>query len=254
MKGPSLGRPVQFGAIYLVGLGLLYAAKYGLGMSDYLVPSPRSLIDYSAAHWWGQMTAMADTMAVAVAGHATAVASALIIAAVARGHGVAGNLTRMTAYNLQAYPVVALAPIIFLFLGDGFPARLLIAVLIAYFPLLLSFIGIFSSPVEEVEHFFRMTGRLSTSMELTIRLLENPKKVITVVSGTGTLSMVGAIVAEFIATSHGIGYLIRKALYQDNLAAILLALFIIGLFSSLYVVVIEEGGRWLLEPGRRGGR
>ncbi len=245
-----LARLLQFTALYAGGMALLYCAKYGLGMSDYLIPSPSQVARYAAAHLGEQLRAMADTMGVAVAGHATAVVLALAVATVARGRGPLANTTRMAAYNLQAYPVVALAPIIFLFLGDGFSARLLITVLIAYFPLLLSFIGILSTPVEEVEHFFRITGRLTTAMELRIRLLENHQEVVTVISGTGTLSMVGAIVGEFLATSHGIGYLIRKALYQDNLAAILPALLIIGLFSSLYIALLEEGGRGLLRPGR----
>ncbi len=243
-------RILQFIAIYCGALALLWGAKYLLHMSDYLVPPPLEVLRYATGHAGEQFLAMLDTARVAVSGHLVAIALALAVGAVARGRGTGAGLVRTAAYNLQAYPVVALAPIIFLFLGDGFAARLAIATLISYFPLLLSFIGIFSSPVEEVEHFFRITGRMTARMELTIRLLENRGKVATVVTGTGTLSMVGAIVGEFLSTSQGIGYLIRKALYQNDLSAILVALLLIGLFSSLYVAVVEEGGRRLLAPWR----
>jgi NitT/TauT family transport system permease protein len=55
--------------------------------------------------------------------------------------------------------------------------------------------------------------------------------------------MVGTIVAEFIAADAGIGYSIRIALFQSDLAKILVALFFIGLCTSIYLVALEWIGR-----------
>ena len=78
---------------------------------------------------------------------------------------------------------------------------------------------------------------------------ENMHKLITVISGSTTLAMAGTIVAEFIAADRGIGHSIRIALYQSDLSRILTALFLIGLFISIYQGVIEWmgqtiGNRW----------
>ena len=54
-----------------------------------------------------------------------------------------------------------------------------------------------------------------------------------------TLAMAGTIVAEFIAANAGIGYSIRIALYQSDLAKILIALFIIGVTLSVYQGILE---------------
>jgi NitT/TauT family transport system permease protein len=61
--------------------------------------------------------------------------------------------------------------------------------------------------------------------------------------GSATLAMVGTIVAEFIAADAGIGYSIRIALFQSDLAKILVALFLIGVCTSLYLVFLEWIGR-----------
>ena len=61
----------------------------------------------------------------------------------------------------------------------------------------------------------------------------------TVIVGSATLAMVGTIVAEFIAANAGIGYSIRIALYQSDLAKILVALFLIGICTSIYMVFLE---------------
>jgi NitT/TauT family transport system permease protein len=66
-----------------------------------------------------------------------------------------------------------------------------------------------------------------------------------VIVGSATMAMVGTIVAEFIAATAGIGYSIRIALYQSDLAKILVALFLIGVGTSLYLVCLEGIGNAL---------
>jgi NitT/TauT family transport system permease protein len=153
-----------------------------------------------------------------------------------------GSFVKVAAYNIQAYPIVALAPIIFILLGDGFLSRLLIAAMICYFPLLLSVIGIMSEPITDIEHFYCQTGRMRWQLEVKIRAFENLRKLTTVVAGSATLAMAGTIVAEFIAANAGIGYSIRIALYQSDMAKILVALFAIGITISIYQGLLEYSG------------
>lgn len=238
-------RLLQFLLIYLAATGALWIIKYSAGLSDYLIPSPMEVISIALESWQRYGMAVLNTAGVAAAGHIFAVILALAVALAARTGSFMASLTRTAAFNLQAYPIVAVAPIIFLFLGDGIASRLLIASMICYFPLLLSFLGIFSQPVKAVEHFFDVTGRSTWKLQVAVRSFENIDKLITVTVGSGTLAMVGAIVAEFLAATHGIGYVIRKALYQSSLAKILVCLFLIGLSSSLYLSAVEAAGMWI---------
>ncbi|MEZ0329121.1 MAG: ABC transporter permease [Dissulfuribacterales bacterium] len=238
-----LSRLFQFGAIYTCFVGLLWLAKYGMGFSDYLIPSPTEFLHAIREDGPNYVIYSLNTLGVAVYGHIIAILLASLIAVIGSLKSTVGAVTRVAAYNLQAYPIVAVSPIIFIFLGDGLASRLLIASLICYFPLLLSLLGIFSQPVEDVEHFFVQTGSINHRLRLTIRLFENLDKLLTVLTGSATLAMVGTIVAEFLAATAGIGHAIRIALYQDNLARILLALLLIGICSSFYLAVIEILGR-----------
>ncbi len=235
-------RLLQFFTIFFIGLLILEGIKYGAGFSDYLIPPLSEIISMIIRQWRDFLIPSVNTLLVAVGGHGLAILMAALVAFAARSTSIFSNAVKTAAYNLQAYPVVAIAPIVFIFLGDGLASRLLIATLICYFPLLLNFLGIFSEPVEDVEHFFRQTGRLDSFTEIKIRVFENLEKIITVVAGSATLAMVGTIVAEFLAASMGIGYVIRKALYQNNLAAILSSLLYIGLCSSVYLMSVEGLG------------
>ncbi len=238
-------RLLQFILIFLIFLFLIEAVKYLADFSDYIIPPFNEIATMILTKWRDFLLPSMNTLFVAIGGHLLAIGLAAIVGFLARGTSIFSNMIKTAAFNLQAYPIVAIAPLVFIFLGDGLTSRLLIATLICYFPLLLNFLGIFSEPVVEVEHFFKQTGRLDSGTEIIIRIFENLDKMITVVAGSATLAMVGTIVAEFLAATTGIGYVIRKALYQNNLAAILSSLLYIGLCSSLYLMTVEGLGRLL---------
>ena len=232
-------RIYQFLIVYLLGIGLLFGIKLALNLSDYVIPGPAGVWQTGRAEFVRYAFDVLDTFAVAVIGQILSIAMALAVGIAGRRATWFGSFIKVAAYNVQAYPIVAIAPILFILLGDGFLTRLFIAAMICYFPLLLSIIGIMSEPVDDIEHFYRATGRLRWQLEVKIRAFENLHKLTTVISGSATLAMAGTIVAEFIAANAGIGYSIRIALYQSDLSKILVALFIIGITLSLYQGILE---------------
>jgi NitT/TauT family transport system permease protein len=238
-----LRRIYQFLMIYILGILVLFSLKYSLGLSDYVIPGPLDVWHTGRDVARRYLADVLDTLSVAVIGQMLSIALALLVGILGRQATWFGSFIKVAAYNVQAYPIVALAPIIFILLGDGFLTRLLIAAMICYFPLLLSVVGIMSEPISDIEHFYRQTGRMRWQLEVKIRAFENLHKLITVIAGSATLAMAGTIVAEFIAANAGIGYSIRIALYQSDLGKILVALFMIGITLSIYQGGLEKGGR-----------
>jgi NitT/TauT family transport system permease protein len=239
-------RVYQFLIIYFTGLAALMLMKYSLHLSDYTIPGVTEIWTTCRRYFALYLMAVLNTLCVAILGHLLSICMATIVGIIGRLTIWIGSFIRVAAYNIQAYPIVAVAPIIFILLGDGLSSRLLIAAMICYFPLLLSFIGILSEPVKEIEHFFESTRRMNWGLQVKIRAFENIHKLVTVIVGSATLAMVGTIVAEFIAANAGIGYSIRIALYQSDLAKILVALFLIGICTSIYLVFLEWLG-WFIK-------
>ncbi len=238
-------RIYQFLIVYFIGVTGLLTIKYAAGLSDYVIPGVPLVIDTANRMLSGYFFDVLNTLSVTVLGQMISIFLAFFVGIMGRKSSWAGSFIKVMAYNIQAYPIVALAPIIFILLGDGFLSRLLIASMICYFPLLLSVLGIMASPVKDIEHFYIATGRMRWQLEVKIRAFENLNKLTTVISGSATLAMAGTIVAEFIAADQGIGYSIRIALYQSDLACILVALFIIGIVISVYQGILETVGEQL---------
>ncbi len=241
-------RIYQFFIIYLLAVTVLILIKYGLSLSDYVIPSPGDIWQTGTREFGRYMSDVLNTMMVAVIGQVISIFMALLVGITGRQATWFGSFIKVAAYNVQAYPIVAIAPIIFILLGDGIISRLLIAAMICYFPLLLSVIGIMSEPIKDIEHFYRVTGRMRWQLEVKIRAFENMNKLTTVIAGSATLAMAGTIVAEFIAANAGIGYSIRIALFQSDLSKILIALFLIGITLSVYQGLLELTG-YLIKRG-----
>lgn len=235
----------QFLIIYFLGLTLLLLLKYTLNLSDYVIPGPIEVWKTCTAVSQSYFIDVLNTFYVAVLGQIISICVAFTVGVAGRQATWFGSFIKVAAYNVQAYPIVAIAPIIFILLGDGFISRLLIAAMICYFPLLLSVLGIMSEPIRDIEHFYRSTGRMRWQLEIKIRAFENLGKLTTVIAGSATLAMAGTIVAEFIAANAGIGYSIRIALYQSDLARILVALFLIGITLSIYQGLLEWFGNYV---------
>ncbi len=233
-------RLYQFLLVYMAGICGLLLVKLLLGLSDYVLPGVSLIFETAEETAKGYFFDVLNTLGVTVLGQFISIILAFSVGIAGRKSSWIGTFIKITAYNIQAYPIVALAPIIFILLGDGFLPRLIIASMICYFPLLLSVLGVMSSPVKDIEHFYIITGKMRWQLEVKIRAFENLSKLATVISGSATLAMAGAIVAEFIAADAGIGYSIRIALYQSDLAKIFVALFMIGIVISVYQGLLES--------------
>ncbi len=235
-------RIYQFFIVYAIGLAFLLILKVVMNLSDYVIPGPLELwttvLQFSKPYFFHVL----NTFTVAVAGQIISIIVAVSVGVLGRQTTWFGSFIKVAAYNIQAYPIIAIAPILFILIGDGIVTRLLIAAMICYFPLLLSILGIMSEPIKDIEHFYQVTGRMRWQLEVKIRAFENLHKLTTVISGSATLAMAGTIVSEFIAADVGIGYTIRIALYQGEMSKILIALFLIGLTLSIYQGLLEIMG------------
>ena len=162
-------RIYQFLIVYILGLILLLAMKYVLSLSDYVIPGVSEIWQTGKQVFGRYLFDVMDTLSVAIIGHLLSIGLATIVGIIGRLTNWVGSFIKVAAFNIQAYPIVAVAPIIFILLGDGLSSRLLIAAMICYFPVLLSFIGILSEPVSHVEHFYDVTKRMSWQLQVKIR-------------------------------------------------------------------------------------
>ena len=143
----------------------------------------------------------------------------------------------------QAMPKVAIAPLFVVWFGFGFVPKVLIAFLIAFFPIVINTVMGLSS-IEQEKIFLARSMGLSGFQ--TFRLIRFPNALPSIFAGLKisiTLAVVGAVVGEFVGGDSGLGYQLMVANGAMNtplLFAGILALTILGLVLYGIIEIIEH--------------
>ena len=139
----------------------------------------------------------------------------------------------------QSVPIVAIAPLLVIWFGAGLFSKILICALIVFFPVLVNTVVGLKSVPEDLQDLMRS---LQATRLQTIRDLESPSAMPVFLGGLrigATLSVIGAVVGEFVGSDRGLGFMINRARGQYDTALVFVAVFaLVFLAISLYTSVI----------------
>jgi NitT/TauT family transport system permease protein len=144
----------------------------------------------------------------------------------------------------QATPILALAPVLYLWFGPGLLGKVLICALIVFFPMAVAtMVGVRSVDAGLIE-----LGRsLRATRTQILTTLEVPGALPSILGGMRvgvTLAVVGAIVSEWAGASRGLGVLVnlaRQSLFDIPLMfATLMTIALVGICLYVLVVLIER--------------
>ncbi len=143
----------------------------------------------------------------------------------------------------QSIPIVALAPLLVIWFGFGSLSKILVCALTLFFPVLINtIIGIRSAERDLVD--------LMRSLEATrwqvFTMLEVPAALPVLLGGLKvgvTLSVIGAVVGEFVGADRGLGFLVNLARGLFDTPLMFVALFtLVAIAVSLYAAVAALEG------------
>ena len=143
----------------------------------------------------------------------------------------------------QTVPKVALAPILILWFGFGLTPKILLVVVIAFFPITLNLLAGFRAADPNLRLLMRTVAASPTRTLLHVLL---PGALPQLFAGTKiaiTFAVIGAIVAEFAGASNGLGYLIQFGSTQLDTPLLFAALILVSAIGvALYygVVLLER--------------
>ena len=146
----------------------------------------------------------------------------------------------------QAVPIVAIAPLLVIWFGPGLLSKVLITALIVFFPVLVNTIVGLRSVPDELRDLMR--SLLANSWQ-TFTKLEAPAALPMFMGGLRigvTLSVIGAIVGEFVGADRGLGFMINRARGQYDTALVFVTVLTLVLMAlALYGLVILAERRLL---------
>ncbi len=220
----------------LFGLAALLAWEGAVRIARvpaYLVPGPSAIIAAFVADPLGLLASLASTLLVSFAALFVAALLGVALAVAIASSRLLAAAIQPWAVVLQVTPIVAIAPLIIVWVGDPFASLVVCATIVAFFPVFANTVaGLTSAPAELVD-LFRLYG---ASRFATLWLLRLPAALPYFLAGlriSGGLALVGAVVAEFVAGSggfaSGLAYRILEAGYRLQVPRMFAALVLLSL-------------------------
>jgi NitT/TauT family transport system permease protein len=236
-------------ASVLAGLLVWWLVARMASLPAFILPSPGDV--------WKRLLASASDGSLAY--HAVATLTEIVLGlafgvglATALGYAVAKSrsLERVLSPYLvasQAVPLVAIAPLLVIWFGPGMFSKILICAMIVFFPVLVNtIVGVRAVPLALHDLMHSLHARRA---QILLKL-EIPAALPVFLGGLrigATLSVIGAVVGEFVGSDRGLGFLINVGRGQYDTALVFVAVFVlIVLALALYGIVAWLEGRALV--------
>jgi NitT/TauT family transport system permease protein len=214
-----------------------------LGIRSIILPPPSEIIDAMIrrhelllAHLW-------PSLYLTVLGFALSVVGGIAVAVLI----TYSSILRKGFYPLivvsQVIPKISIAPLFIVWFGTGTMSSLLLAVLIAFFPMTINSALGFQSIDEDIHRMARTFMGTRWQIFWKIRMPNALPYIFSGMKISITLAIIGVIVSEFVASQEGIGYLIKLAgglLDTPLMMAAIAALSISGLILYGLIVLAEK--------------
>ena len=253
MRGRRPDRWRRIAAPLIVGAALLAlweAVVRVEGIPVYILPGPVAI----AKALWTDGPSLLGSLLVTLRITLAALAAAAIL-----GGAIAllFSLSRLLeislfpyAVILQVTPIVAIAPLIIIWVRQPFVALLVCAWIVAFFPIVSNTTIGLNSADRNLVALFRLYG---ASPAQTLRYLKLPTALPYFLAGlriSGGLALIGAVVAEFVAgtggAETGLAFRILEAGYRLAIARMFAALFLLSATGIAIYLVIDLASRLIL--------
>ncbi len=234
-------------AAFLLVVLLLWWLTTALGwVKPYLIPSPGSVVGEFQTHAGLLAKHSAITLLETVIGFVVAAAVGLVCAiAIVYSRGVERTLYPLLL-AAQVVPKIAIAPLFVVWLGFGIAPKILVAVLIAFFPVVISGVAGLRSVDPELLDLAATMGAKPWDSFAKIRFPSAMPHIFAGLKVAVTLAVVGAVVGEFVGANSGLGYIVMSSNGNLNTPQLFAALIMMSLIGIVLFAVLEVAERFAI--------
>jgi NitT/TauT family transport system permease protein len=200
----------------------------------FLLPAPTDIAKLMVEEWSLIQMHSVATIGSIITGYLSASAFALAVSALMIRFPMAERLIMPIFVALQSVPKIAIAPLILVWVGAGIGSKILVVASIAFFPIVINTMAGFKEVDRGLTDVFRSVDASERQMFLKLRL---PYAVPYIFAGlriATTLAVLGAIVAEWLAASNGLGYLVLSGSFNFNTARSFAAIIMLAIIGTTF--------------------
>lgn len=205
----------------------------------WLLPAPSQILQTGVEEWATYQHHLVSTIQLTVIGFLVGSSTGIIVAVIL--HLV--PFLKEAFYPLiilsQNIPIIVLAPLLVIWLGFGMLPKVIVIVLVCFFPIAVSAMEGFQQTDHDLKHYMKMAG---ASRKQTFWKLEWPNALPYVFSGmkiAATYSVMGAVIAEWLGANKGIGVYMTLASSSFRTDRVFVSIFLVMILSLSFFAFIS---------------
>ncbi len=253
MQQPRVQRIVYPALVGVALIAIWQGLVTSMDLPPYLVPSPWLMLKTLFIDWAPLGSALLVTLKITLLAFAAATLAGVLISFLFVQSRLIETALFPYAVLLQVTPIVAVAPLIIIWIKDPMASMVVCASLVALFPIISNTTLGLRSIDPDLQSYFRMNR--ATRWQTLVRL-RIPSALPYFFGGlriSSGLALIGAVVAEFVAgtggTGAGLAYQILQAGFRLNIprmfaALLLISLTGVALFAAMAWLTTRALGSW----------
>lgn len=233
--------------IAAIGLVVLWQAVVSIfAIPTYMVPGPTDVItafQENAALLWSNFW---PTLSEALLGYVCGNTVAILLAISFVHSRTAERAFYPIAVFMHTIPIIAVAPILVLILGNGYAPKIVIAALICFFPTLVNMVRGLKAVSPATLDLMRVLSASRSEIFWKVRIQSSLPFLFAALKITSTTCVIGAIVAEWIGSNFGLGALIIEATYNFRAPLLYATVFTAALLAVLLFSAVSLAEKHLI--------
>ena len=139
----------------------------------------------------------------------------------------------------QIIPIFTLAPLILIWVGTGISSKIVVVVLFTFFPVVISTVNGLKSGDKKMSDMLKTLGANKVQLYMKFYVPNALPQIFSGIKVAAVLSVIGAVIGEWIGSSGGLGWLIKLSGPQFQTERIFAAIFVLSILAlSLYMITV----------------
>ncbi|MEU4422875.1 ABC transporter permease [Actinoplanes sp. NPDC024001] len=234
----------------VTAIALWWAGTAVLGIRSFFLPAPPDIVAAFRAQPAYLLRELAATVTGTVAGFGIATVAGLLLAVVLTAWRSLERATLPVLVALNSVPKVAVAPLLVVWLGFGSRPKIVLVVLICFFPILVATMAGLTSTPAELSELGRSLSASFWQAYVKIRLPWALPQVFVGLKVAISLAVIGAVVAEINNPTSGLGAVIVLSGMSFDTPLAFAAIFLLAMLSTILFYLVVALERWLVPWAR----
>lgn len=243
-RGIRSNLPVLGTLVIVVGVWQALT-QFGI-IPQYLLPSPTNIIHTyltSRVNWFAETLV---TLREIVIGFALGTILGIGLAFLVAESKILNKVLMPYIVMTQVLPLIAIAPIIYITFGFNDTSRIILVILISFFPIVIGTSTGLVDVDKNLVYLMRTLGAGESKIFYKIRLPNSLPHMFNGLRIAITGATIGAIVAEFVSSNAGLGYLITSSLTTYEISTSFVAVFLLAFLGLVLYGIVTISGRLLM--------